>query len=132
MIIFWYLMRYGSITSLVSLLLMRCSCQNLVCYDYILVLDEVELIGASPAAIAKAEDRNQFREAMRKIGLETPRARIVHSLGDAAEDPDIRATVLTGAGDRAFCAGQDLNESAGLDSADERVESLISLDVQLR
>ncbi len=47
------------------------------------------------------------------------RSAIAEALGDAAEDPDIRATVLTGAGDRAFCAGQDLNESAGLDSADE-------------
>ncbi len=48
----------------------------------------VELIGASPAAITKAEDRNQFREAMAKIGLETPRARIVHSLDDAAQALD--------------------------------------------
>lgn len=28
-------------------------------------------------------------------------------------DPDVRSVVLTGAGDRAFCSGQDLNELAG-------------------
>ncbi|MGB8600910.1 MAG: carbamoyl-phosphate synthase large subunit, partial [Rhizomicrobium sp.] len=34
---------------------------------------DVELIGASAAAIDKAEDREQFRQAMMKIGLEVPR-----------------------------------------------------------
>ncbi|HEX5778340.1 MAG TPA: carbamoyl phosphate synthase large subunit, partial [Xanthobacteraceae bacterium] len=33
----------------------------------------VELIGASPEAIEKAEDRQLFREAMAKLGLATPR-----------------------------------------------------------
>jgi len=45
----------------------------------------VELIGASPEAIAKAEDRQLFREAMARIGLETPTARLVHSMADAME-----------------------------------------------
>ncbi|HLO22378.1 MAG TPA: carbamoyl phosphate synthase large subunit, partial [Methyloceanibacter sp.] len=40
----------------------------------------VEMIGARAAAIDKAEDRELFREAMTKIGLETPRSR----LADAA------------------------------------------------
>lgn len=41
------------------------------------VLDKfnVEMIGATAEAIDKAEDRELFREAMTKIGLETPRAR---------------------------------------------------------
>ncbi|MGB1885272.1 MAG: carbamoyl-phosphate synthase large subunit, partial [Gammaproteobacteria bacterium] len=43
----------------------------------------VELIGASKDAIDKAEDREKFREAMRKIGLETPRSEIAHSMDDA-------------------------------------------------
>lgn len=47
------------------------------------------------------------------------RAALVEALDGAAADREIRAVVLTGAGDRAFCAGQDLNESAPLDSADE-------------
>jgi len=46
------------------------------------VLDKygVEMIGARAEAIDKAEDRELFREAMTKIGLETPRSR----LADAA------------------------------------------------
>ena len=39
-----------------------------------------ELIGASREAIDMAEDRELFRNAMHDIGLETPRARIAHSL----------------------------------------------------
>ena len=35
---------------------------------------DVELIGASAEAIDKAEDRKLFREAMDRIGLESPRA----------------------------------------------------------
>ncbi len=45
----------------------------------------VELIGATPAAIAKAEDRSQFKEAMTKIGLKTPAARIAHNMNDAMD-----------------------------------------------
>ena len=37
----------------------------------------VELIGASEEAIAKAEDRQLFRQAMDKIGLESPKSRLV-------------------------------------------------------
>jgi carbamoyl-phosphate synthase large subunit len=43
----------------------------------------VELIAASRAAIDMAEDREQFRNAMREIGLEVPRSRIARSLEDA-------------------------------------------------
>ncbi|MBM4357934.1 MAG: carbamoyl-phosphate synthase large subunit [Deltaproteobacteria bacterium] len=43
----------------------------------------IELIGARPASIAKAESRRQFREAMTKIGLETPRAGYAHSVAEA-------------------------------------------------
>ena len=43
----------------------------------------VELIAASRAAIDMAEDRELFRDAMREIGLETPRSRIAHSLEEA-------------------------------------------------
>ncbi|MBT8086112.1 MAG: carbamoyl-phosphate synthase large subunit [Woeseia sp.] len=45
----------------------------------------VELIAASREAIDMAEDREKFREAMRDIGLETPRAEIAHSLEEAME-----------------------------------------------
>ncbi|MGH8199292.1 MAG: carbamoyl-phosphate synthase large subunit, partial [Steroidobacteraceae bacterium] len=43
----------------------------------------VELIAASRAAIDMAEDRELFRNAMREIGLETPRSQIARSLDDA-------------------------------------------------
>ena len=40
----------------------------------------VEMIGAKAPVIDKAEDREQFREAMRKIGLDTPRSVLAHDL----------------------------------------------------
>ena len=43
----------------------------------------VELIAASRAAIDMAEDRELFRDAMRDIGLETPRSRIAHNFEEA-------------------------------------------------
>ena len=47
----------------------------------------VELIGAKQEAIHKAEDRHQFDIAMKKIGLECPRAKIVHTMEEALEVP---------------------------------------------
>ena len=44
-----------------------------------------EFIGASPDAIDKAEDRQRFRSAMEKIGLESARSQIAHSMSDAWE-----------------------------------------------
>jgi carbamoyl-phosphate synthase large subunit len=43
----------------------------------------VELIGASPQAIRKAEDRRLFKEAMERIGLECPRSGYAYSVEDA-------------------------------------------------
>jgi len=43
----------------------------------------VELIGAKAPAIDKAEDRQLFREAMKKIGLETPRSKMVNERSEA-------------------------------------------------
>ena len=43
----------------------------------------VEMIGATAEAIAKAEDRQQFRDAMHNIGLECPESKIVESMADA-------------------------------------------------
>src|SRR5438094_6991345 len=44
----------------------------------------IELIGANAQAIEKAEDRQKFRDAMDRIGLESPRSAIVHSMEEAA------------------------------------------------
>ena len=43
----------------------------------------VEMIGATQEAIDKAEDREKFDIAMRRIGLETPRAGFAHSMEEA-------------------------------------------------
>jgi len=43
----------------------------------------VQMIGADAEAIDKAEDRLKFRDAMDKIGLESPRSRIAHSMDEA-------------------------------------------------
>ncbi|HEX4354500.1 MAG TPA: carbamoyl-phosphate synthase large subunit, partial [Polyangiales bacterium] len=43
----------------------------------------VELIGASPEAIDKAEDRSKFKDAMTKIGLGSARSGIAHSIDEA-------------------------------------------------
>lgn len=49
------------------------------------VLDKynVELIGAKKEAIDKAEDRDLFDQAMKRIGLETPRSGIAHNMDEA-------------------------------------------------
>ncbi len=67
------------------------------------VLDkwDVEMIGATPEAIDKAEDRKLFREAMDRIGLESPRSMLVNAtdIKDAdrkaheARRADLRATL---------------------------------------
>ena len=54
------------------------------------VLDkfDVKMIGATADAIDKAEDRERFREAMQRIGLETPRSQQVKTLPDALKALD--------------------------------------------
>jgi carbamoyl-phosphate synthase large subunit len=50
----------------------------------------VEMIGASRESIDKAEDRERFRDAMTRIGLDVPRAVLVHDLESAHEaQPEI-------------------------------------------
>ena len=43
----------------------------------------VEMIGANAAVIDKAEDRSKFRDAMDKLGLESPRSRAAHTMDEA-------------------------------------------------
>ncbi len=51
------------------------------------VLDKygVEMIGAKKEAIDKAEDREKFKNAMTRIGLESPRSMLAHSLEEALQ-----------------------------------------------
>src|ERR1700723_1818257 len=43
----------------------------------------VEMIGARAEVIDKAEDRQKFRDAMDKIGLESPKSNVAHTLDEA-------------------------------------------------
>src|SRR5438034_1548919 len=82
----------------------------------------VRLIGANAQAIAKGEDRQLFKEAMLRIGLDVPRSGIARSLADAARVAKeigtfpliIRpAFTLGGSGGGIAYNPDDLNEIAG-------------------
>ncbi|MGZ8364597.1 MAG: carbamoyl-phosphate synthase large subunit, partial [Caulobacteraceae bacterium] len=45
----------------------------------------VEMIGAKAEVIDKAEDRQKFRDAMDKLGLESPRSRAAHTMEEALD-----------------------------------------------
>src|SRR6201990_906763 len=45
----------------------------------------VEMIGAKAEVIDKAEDRQKFRDAMDKLGLESPKSRAIHHIDEAAD-----------------------------------------------
>ena len=45
----------------------------------------VEMIGASKEAIDKAEDREKFKKAMAKIGLDSPSSALAHSMEEALQ-----------------------------------------------
>ena len=64
------------------------------------VLDKykVELIGASPEAIDKAEDRQKFKDAMTKIGLGSAKSGIAHSMDEAVAVQSRIAQETGGAG----------------------------------
>ncbi|MDA0676001.1 MAG: enoyl-CoA hydratase/isomerase family protein [Proteobacteria bacterium] len=68
------------------------------------------------------------RDGVRMLRLERPerlnalstalRLALVDAMNRAAEDEAVRAILLTGAGERGFCAGQDIKESSTLQSSD--------------
>ncbi len=49
----------------------------------VLSRNKVEMIGADPVAIDKGEDRQKFKEAMRKIGVGVPKSVVIRSLEQA-------------------------------------------------
>ena len=57
--------------------------------DGILEKHGVELIGAKSDVIAKAEDRQLFRDAMEKIGLDCPQSQVVKNMDEAREAMDL-------------------------------------------
>ena len=69
--------------------------------------------GAAWLTIDRADAMNALSgEVLTQLGRE------IDSLGG---DPSVRAVVVTGAGDKAFCAGADLKERRGMDEAATRV-----------
>ena len=49
------------------------------------MLEGVEFLGAKPEAIKKGEDRQLFKEAMKKIGLDLPKSKYAYTLDEALE-----------------------------------------------
>ena len=45
----------------------------------------IEMLGAKPDSIARAEDRSLFKEAMAQVGLECPKSKAAHSVEEARE-----------------------------------------------
>ena len=66
---------------------------------------DVEMIGATADAIDKAEDRALFRDAMTKIGLETPRSKLANASELKRQDRDKYRQ------QRAHILGRDIGEA---------------------
>ncbi len=56
-----------------------------LCESGVLAKYEVKMIGANYEAIKKGEDRNLFKESMKKIGLDLPKSGLAYSLKEALE-----------------------------------------------
>jgi len=76
----------------------------------------VEMIGAKPEAIDKAEDRALFREAMAKIGLETPRSMLANATD--IKDADRKSHEAARAQLKAELSGNELD--AALDNLENQ------------
>jgi enoyl-CoA hydratase/carnithine racemase len=76
--------------------------------------NEVVVGRGAAGAVWVTIDRPDARNALsRSVNQE-----LVRIAGELGADPSVRAVVLTGAGDRAFCAGADLKERHGVAAAD--------------
>ena len=71
----------------------------------------------------RPEARNALSKALRDVLTEAVRS--------AACDPDIRTIVLTGAGDKAFCAGADLKESPPPDAPASEISAIVASALEL-
>jgi carbamoyl-phosphate synthase large subunit len=90
------------------------------------VLEEygVEMIGADAIAIATAEDREQFRVAMREIGLEIPISNVAHDIEQARKvAADIGLPVIIRP---AYILG---GKGTGIAATDEEFERLAALGI---
>lgn len=73
-----------------------------------MTLDSPVAIHAEDGALWLTIDRPEVRNALNDEVIEA----LTDALRRAPEDPAVRAVVITGAGDRAFCAGADLKTGA--------------------
>jgi carbamoyl-phosphate synthase large subunit len=73
------------------------------------VLDKfgVQMIGATAEAIDKAEDRQLFREAMTRIGLETPKSALANASGLKKADRDKQAAEIAAVKARGLPPGDE-------------------------
>lgn len=74
--------------------------------------------------VGKVEVLTLNRPAKLNAWTESMRSVLAEHLRRCSEDPDVRAMVLTGAGDRAFCAGQDLGETMEFEVDSDRAGAL--------
>ena len=79
------------------------------------ILYEVERRVAT-ITLNRPEVFNAFNEAMKKD--------MNDALKEAEKDPNVRCVVLRGAGEKAFCSGQDLKEHSGKDTRRSLKDSL--------
>lgn len=86
---------------------------RLQCYD--LTMSELVCVDRDAAGIARVTlNRPEARNALSRATCE----RLTAIARDLENDPGVRAVIITGAGDRAFCAGADLKERRGVSAAE--------------
>jgi carbamoyl-phosphate synthase large subunit len=98
----------------------------------------VEMIGASLPVILKAEDREKFRNAMKRIGLRVPRSGIARNLDQAKEAAEkigypmiIRASFTLGGIGSGIAYNREEMESLAQDGLDASMISEIILEESL-
>ncbi|MBV6823189.1 enoyl-CoA hydratase/isomerase family protein [Pseudomonas sp. PD9R] len=76
-------------------------------------------IGQQPSVLVDIEDHVALVTLNRPANLNAVnqdlRSALIAALAQLNEDPAVKAVVLTGAGGKAFCAGQDLEEASAVD-----------------
>ena len=75
-----------------------------------ILLKKISASGIAYLTLNRPEAMNAINAAMRDA--------LINTLKALASDDNVRAVVITGAGDRAFCSGQDLEEAAAFSAAD--------------
>src|SRR5262245_946793 len=83
------------------------------------VLDQfgVKMIGASADAIDKAEDRELFREAMQKIGLQTPKSALANASALKRADRDKQAAEIAAIKAQNLPPAEETKATAAAESA---------------